>query len=70
MTKRATRTTRPGEADYLTAYDPTAFPPFALTVDLTIFTIRGGVLTALLVERGDHPYKGFWALPGGHVSDV
>jgi 8-oxo-dGTP diphosphatase len=67
MTKRATRTTRPGEADYLKAYDPTASPPFALTVDLTIFTIQGGVLTALLVERGDHPYKGFWALPGGHV---
>lgn len=59
---------RPGEDAYLATYDPTAFPPFALTVDLNIFTIRDGVLTALLIERGDHPFKGFWALPGGHVE--
>ena len=65
---KPTTPSRPGEDDFLAAYDPAAFPPFALTVDLTIFTIRNGVLTALLVERGDHPYKGFWALPGGHVE--
>lgn len=59
---------RPGEDAFLAAYDPGAFPPFALTVDLNIFTIREGLLTVLLVERGDHPYKGYWALPGGHVS--
>ena len=59
---------RPGEDEFLAAYDPTAFPPFALTVDLNIFTIRDGALTVLLVERGDHPFKGYWALPGGHVG--
>jgi 8-oxo-dGTP diphosphatase len=59
---------RPGEDAFLAAYDPAEFPPFALTVDLNIFTIRDGVLTTLLIERGDHPYKGFWALPGGHVA--
>ena len=59
---------RPGEAEFLAAYDPTQYPPFALTVDLTIFTIRGGALTALLVQRRNHPYRGFWALPGGHVT--
>ncbi|ASW57769.1 hypothetical protein CIK06_16480 [Plantactinospora sp. KBS50] len=52
----------------MAGYDPRAFPPFALTVDLNIFTIRGGVLTVLLIRRGDHPYRGFWALPGGHVT--
>ncbi|MGC9665221.1 NUDIX hydrolase [Planosporangium sp. 12N6] len=61
-------TGRPGEDAFLAAYDPAGFPPFALTVDLNIFTIRDGVLTVLLIERGDHPYRGFWALPGGHVA--
>lgn len=60
--------TRPGEAEYLAAYDPLDYPPFAYTVDLTIFTIRGGQLAVLLIERGDHPFKGYWALPGGHVE--
>lgn len=59
---------RPGEAEFLAGYAPGAFPPFALTVDLAVFTIRGGVLSLLLVERGDHPYRSFWALPGGFVD--
>jgi 8-oxo-dGTP diphosphatase len=59
---------RPGEAEFLASYDSTRYPSFALTVDLTIFTIRDGVLTVLLVQRGNHPYRGFWALPGGHVK--
>lgn len=59
---------RPGEDEFLAHYDPAEFPPFALTVDLNIFTIRDGVLTVLLVERGDQPFKDFWALPGGHVK--
>jgi 8-oxo-dGTP diphosphatase len=59
---------RPGEEEFLAAYDPGDYPAFALTVDLTIFTIRGGMLTALLIQRRNHPYRGFWALPGGHVK--
>jgi 8-oxo-dGTP diphosphatase len=59
---------RPGEADWLARYDPRAYPAFTLTVDLAIFTIRGGVLCTLLVRRGEHPYRGWWALPGGHVQ--
>ena len=38
-----------------------------VTVDLAVFTIRGGVLTVLLVERDGPPYEGVWALPGGFV---
>ncbi|MFD5784895.1 NUDIX domain-containing protein [Streptomyces sp. NPDC126933] len=48
-------------------YDPSAFEPFAVTVDLAVFTVREGRLHVLLVERGQDPYRGDWALPGGFV---
>ncbi|MEU6219801.1 NUDIX domain-containing protein [Streptomyces sp. NPDC047022] len=48
-------------------YDKYAFEPFAVTVDLAVLTIRGGTLQALLIERGQEPYAGQWALPGGFV---
>jgi 8-oxo-dGTP diphosphatase len=58
---------RLGEREFLHGYDPRDFPPFAVTVDLAVFTIRAGLLTALLVQRRDHPFRGYWALPGGFV---
>ncbi|GAA2981402.1 NUDIX hydrolase [Streptomyces fulvorobeus] len=48
-------------------YDPHAFVPFAVTVDLAVFTVREARLHVLLVERGGEPYKGGWALPGGFI---
>ena len=48
-------------------YDKYAFEPFAVTVDLAVFTVRAGVLHVLLIERGQEPYAGHWALPGGFV---
>ena len=52
---------------WLDDYDATAFPPFAVTVDLAVFTLRDHQLHVLLVRRGEHPHRGRWALPGGHV---
>ncbi|WP_314176334.1 NUDIX hydrolase [Streptomyces winkii] len=48
-------------------YDPSAFPPFAVTVDLVVLTVRRHALCALAVRRGEAPYEGKWALPGGFV---
>lgn len=54
--------------DFLAAYDPHAFPPFAVTVDVVLLTVRDGVFSVLLVERDTHPFRGALALPGGFVQ--
>jgi 8-oxo-dGTP diphosphatase len=46
-------------------YDPSEFPAFAVTVDVVILTMSGGTLHVLLVRRGEAPYQGMWAIPGG-----
>ena len=53
---------------FLAAYDPAAFPPFAVTVDMVPLTVREGAFSVLLVERGTHPYLGRLSLPGGFVQ--
>lgn len=50
-------------------YDPHAFPPIAVTVDLVALTIRDGALAAVAIRRGEDPFVGRWALPGGFVRD-
>jgi 8-oxo-dGTP diphosphatase len=67
VTEVAREAGRPGEQEFLAAYRPEGFPPFAVTVDLAVFTIRSGLLSALLVQRSGHPYRGYWALPGAFV---
>ena len=48
-------------------YDPRAWPPAAVTVDLVVLTIRDDRLAVLLVRRGESPFRGAHALPGGFV---
>ena len=55
------------EAEASADYDPGDYPPFAVTVDVAIFTIVNDALQVLLVERGEPPFLGSWALPGGFV---
>jgi len=56
------------EERYLSTYDPRAFPPVAVTVDVAILTVHAGALCVLLVRRGVHPHRSRWALPGGFVG--
>ena len=49
-------------------YDAGVYPPFAVTVNIAVFTIRHGALQVLLIERGEDPFLGCPALPGGFVQ--
>jgi 8-oxo-dGTP diphosphatase len=46
-------------------YDSSQFPAFAVTVDVVILTMSEGLLHVLLVCRGEAPFEGMWAIPGG-----
>ncbi len=63
------------ERDWLRTYDPAAFPPFGVTVDVVLLTVRpagpgqdADRFSVLLVERDTHPFRGDLALPGGFVQ--
>jgi 8-oxo-dGTP diphosphatase len=58
-------TTKTRNAGVPMDYDPSQFPPFAVTVDVVILTMSEGLLHALLVCRGEAPFEGMWAIPGG-----
>lgn len=44
------------------------YPRPAVTTDCVIFGTEGDVVKVLLVERGNEPYKGRWAFPGGFLN--
>lgn len=45
--------------------DPSAYPAFAVTVDVVVLTVVDSTLQVLLVRRGAPPFEGRWAIPGG-----
>src|SRR5512145_646336 len=57
--------TKSTRSDPLASYDPSQFPAFAVTVDVVILTMSEGNLHALLIRRGEPPFEGMWAVPGG-----
>jgi 8-oxo-dGTP diphosphatase len=44
------------------------YPRPALTVDALVYVRNGNSFYILLIQRGQEPYKGKWALPGGFVN--
>ncbi|MBK6692868.1 MAG: NUDIX hydrolase [Myxococcales bacterium] len=65
--KSTARSAGPDEAAFLARYRPGDFARPSVTVDIVAFSILDGELRVLLVRRGEHPFKGAWALPGGFV---
>ncbi|MED5265597.1 MAG: NUDIX hydrolase, partial [Actinomycetota bacterium] len=56
------------DTDFVKSYDPSLFPPNAVTADVILLTIRSGRLAVLLVERDKPPQQGSWTLPSGHLD--
>lgn len=44
------------------------YPRWCVTADTVVFNRITGNLMVLLIKRGNEPYKGMWALPGGFVD--
>jgi 8-oxo-dGTP diphosphatase len=67
------------EKEFLVSYNAGKYERPSVTVDMLIFTVTQEekknyrklpekVLKLLMIKRGDHPYIGQWALPGGFVK--
>jgi 8-oxo-dGTP diphosphatase len=39
-----------------------------VTADALVFAVCGGRKSVLLIKRGNDPYKGLWAVPGGFLE--
>ncbi len=56
------------EAEFLRAYDASAFDRPNVSVDTVIFTVSGGHLKTLIMQRENHPAQGQWSLVGGFID--
>lgn len=45
------------------------YPRPAVTADCIVFGIDNEMLYVLLIERGNDPFKGKWAIPGGFLDE-
>ncbi|MGN7611059.1 NUDIX hydrolase [Magnetococcales bacterium HHB-1] len=60
--------TSDSEENFLQNYNIKDYDTPLTTVDICIFTIQQDRLHVLLVQRGEHPHKNQWALPGGFIQ--
>ena len=44
------------------------WPRASVTADAVLFAERDGQTYVLLIQRGNEPYKGYWAFPGGFLE--
>lgn len=51
--------------DGLYAYQ---YPRASVTADAVLFAEKDGQMYVLLIQRGNEPYKGYWAFPGGFLN--
>ncbi len=51
--------------DGLYAYQ---YPRASVTADAVLFAEKDGQMYVLLIQRGNDPYKGYWAFPGGFLE--
>ncbi len=49
--------------------DSDAYPRPMLTVDVVVLAGTEASRRVLLIQRGDPPFRGSWALPGGFVEE-
>jgi 8-oxo-dGTP diphosphatase len=56
------------EETFLREYDASAYPRPSVTVDIVVFTVTDSDLKVLLIQRGNPPFEGCWAFPGGFVK--
>jgi len=56
------------EAEFLKAYDASAFARPNASVDTAIFTVFDDALHVLLVKRAHHPFQNMWSLVGGFID--
>ncbi|MGM9838228.1 MAG: NUDIX domain-containing protein [Paludibacteraceae bacterium] len=52
-------------SDGLYAY---RYPRASVTADSVLFAEKDGQVYVLLIQRGNEPYKGYWAFPGGFLN--
>ena len=52
-------------SDGLYAY---RYPRASVTADAVLFAQKDGQVYVLLIQRGNEPYKGCWAFPGGFLN--
>ena len=52
-------------SDGLYAY---RWPRASVTAGAVLFAERDGQMHVLLIQRGNDPYKGYWAFPGGFLN--